>query len=274
MPDKSPLDFVFQHTLYYQVGPFVLLIAAYHLDALTLLVGGIGCEVIEYIEQCLGREQLFHLYRYVVQSHQSGHIISVIHSPCRPEFQRRTYGTIVQFLPFGREAQYVGYKEFGHTVFIPVVNIGCGIEPRNRWTNGCLGLAHYQGNTIDKHHDVGAFGFPVADAELIDQLELVVLDGFKVYQLHRHMRIVLSKRHGLVPFEPFGKLLIGTHQSRTVYRQQNRPQFIDHFVGSFGLCCNLRIQLDKSLLQLCFYQHFRDFTRQLRSWSVYPLCTV
>ena len=274
MPDKSPLDFVLQHTLYYQVSPFVLLIAAYHLDALTLFVGGIGSEVIEYIEQCLGREQLFHLCSYVVQSHQSGHIIPLIHSPCRPKFQRRTYCTIIKFLTFSSEAQYVGHKEFGHTVFISVVNIRCGIEPRNRRPDGRFGLSHYQWNTIDKHHDVGAFGFPVADAELVDQLELIVLDGFKVNQLHRHMRIVFSERHGLVPFQPFGKFFIGTHQSRTVYRQQNRPQFIDHFIGPFGQCCNFRIQLDESFLQFCFYQHFRDFTRQLRSWSIYPLGTV
>ena len=58
----------------------------------------------------------------------------------------------------------------------------------------------------------------------VDSLEKTLMLGGiggrrrRGHQLHRHMCIVLSERHGLVPFQPFGKLLVGTYQASAVYR--------------------------------------------------------
>ena len=195
MPYQALFDFVFEHTLHYLVGTFVLLVAADHLGALAALVGGVGGEVIEYVEQCLGGEQLLQFSGYSLQPWQLGLLGTFVQPPGGPELQRCAYGTIEKVLPFGGEAEHVGHEEFRHAVLVAVVDVGGGIEPRDGRSHRCLGLAHHQRQAVHEHHHVGALGLAVTDAELVDQPEAVVGDMVEVYQAYWHVGVVLAEWH-------------------------------------------------------------------------------
>lgn len=274
MPYQAAFDLVFQHALHNLVGTFVLLVAAHHLDALTALVGSVGGEVVEDVEQGLGRQQLPHFGGDVFQAGHFRILAALVEPPGRPELQRRAHGTVEQFASFGGEAEHVGHKEFGHAVLVAVVDVGGGIEPRNRRPHGRFGLAHHQGEAVDKQHDVGAFGLAVADAELVDQLELVVGDMPEVDEADGHVGVVLAEGHGLVALEPLGELLVGAHEAGAVDRQQDGTQLEDDLIGAFGLCGNLGVEADEGLFHFRFHHHPGNLARQLRGGQVLPLCPV
>ena len=133
---------------------------------------------------------------------------------------------------------------------------------------------YHQGEAVDKQHDVGAFGLAVADAELVDQLELVVGDMLEVDETDRHVGVVLAEGHSLVALEPFGELLVGAHEAGAVDRQQDGTQLEDDLVGAFGLCGNLGIEADEGVFHLRFHHHLGNLAWQLRGGKVFPLCAV
>ena len=89
-----------------------------------------------------------------------------------------------------------------------------------------------------------------------------------------HVGVVFAKGHGLVAFEPFGKLLVGAHEAGAVDRQQDGTQLEDDLVGAFGLCGNLRVEADEGLFHLRFHHYFGNLARQLRGGQVLPLRPV
>ena len=60
------------------------------------------------------------------------------------------------------------------------------------------------------------------------------------------MGVVLAERHRALADEPGAELLVRPHEAVRPHREEDRPQPVEHLVGTLGLRRDLRVQPDRA----------------------------
>ena len=86
----------------------------------------------------------------------------------------------------------------------------------------------------------------------------------KVNEPDRDMLAVLPEWHAVFAIQPCSELFVGPNQSFSLDREENCPEFVDDFIRSPGVFCNLRVDLFKGFNEMRFNENIC-----LVSWKIF-----
>ena len=144
----------------------------------------------------------------------------------------------------------LGAKSSGTKLLVIVVDLLGAIEPTDRIAHRGLGFDQHQRQAIDKQHQVGApFGVAGPEGVLSGGDILVAVEIVEIDQAHGDVLVVLPKGHRALAAQPGGELLVGADQAIRAHREHDGAQFVEHFIGAFGLGGDLGVQADEGFAQ-------------------------
>ena len=145
------------------------------------------------------------------------------------------------------------------------------VEPTDGMAYRRLGFDDHQRQAVNQKHQVGTpLRGPGPKSVLRRDDELVAVEIVIVNQLDGDMFVVDSKRHRALAAQPGGEFFVGADESIGAHRKHDGAQFVENFVGAFGLGGDLWVEADEGFAQVGFNEHVVDAARQVKRGDIMP----
>jgi len=180
-------------------------------------------------------------------------------------------GSVAQIFAFGGDVEDVAGEEFGDEFFVVVVDLFGAIYPADGVADGGFGFEQSKRQAVDVEDEVGAaFGRACAEGDLGGGDVLVVVEFVEVEQADGDMLVVFAEGHGAVTAQPGGEFFVGADESIAADGEDDGAQFVEDFVGAFGLGGDFGVEADEGFAQVGFDEHVVDAARQFEGIDVMP----
>lgn len=180
-------------------------------------------------------------------------------------------GSVAQVFAFGGDVEDVAGEEFGDEFFVVVVDLFGAIDPTDGVADGGFGFEQGKRQAVDVEDEVGAaFGAACAEGDLGGGDVLVVVEFFKIEQADGDVLVVFAEGHGAVAAQPGGEFFVSADESIAANGEDDGAQFVEDFVGAFGLGGDLGVEADEGLAQVGFDEHVVDAAGQFERINVMP----
>lgn len=180
-------------------------------------------------------------------------------------------GSVAQVFAFGGNVEDVAGEEFGDEFFVIVVDLFGAIDPTDGVADGGFGFEQGKRQAVDVKDEVGAaFGGTCAEGDLGGCDVLVVVEFVEVEQADGDVLVVFAEGHGAVAAQPGGEFFVGADESIAADGEDDGAQFVEDFVGAFGLGGDLGVEAEEGLAQVGFDEHVVDAAGQVEGVDVMP----
>lgn len=180
-------------------------------------------------------------------------------------------GSVAQVFAFGGDVEDVAGEEFGDEFFVVVVELFGAVYPTDGVADGGFGFEDGEGQAVDVADEVGAaFGAACAEGDLGGGDVLVVVEGVEVEQADGDVLVVFAEGHGAVAAQPGGEFFVGADESIGAHGEDDGAQFVEDFVGAFGLGGDFWVEADEGLAQGWFDEHVVDAAGQFEGVDEVP----
>jgi len=180
-------------------------------------------------------------------------------------------GSVAQVFAFGGDVEDVAGEEFGDEFFVVVVDLFGAIHPTDGVADGGFGFEQGKRQAVDVEDEVGAaFGGTCTEGDLGGGNVLVVVEFVEVEQADGDVLVVFAEGHGAVAAQPGGEFFVGADESIAADGEYDGAQFVEDFVGAFGLGGDLGVEADEGFAQGWFDEHVVDAAGQVEGVDGMP----
>jgi hypothetical protein len=145
------------------------------------------------------------------------------------------------------------------------------VDPTDGVADGGFGFEQGKRQAVDIEDEVGAaFGATCAEGDLGGGDVLVVVESVKVEQADGDVLVVFAEGHGAVAAQPGDEFFVGADESIAADGDDDGAQFVEDFVGAFGLGGDLGVEADEGFTQIGIDEHVVDAAGQFKRGDVMP----